>query len=96
MNCPEEIKIIARQNEMNLQYPRPKPEPEPKPDGASWPEIIFGIIILPFALLTVGITTMIVYWISLQDQRRTEQWRAAARSSPEEYLERCFKLGGKR
>ena len=83
---------VWNQNEMNLQYPRTEPEP----DGASWPEIIFGIIILPFALLTVGITTMIVYWISLQDQRRTEQWRAAAKMGPEEYLERCFKLGGKR
>ena len=83
---------VWNQNEENLKHPRPEPEP----DVASWPEIIFGIIILPFALLTVGITTMIVYWISLQDQRRTEQWRAAAKMGPEEHLERCFKLGGRR
>ena len=38
---------VWNQNEMNLQYPRTEPEPE----VVSWPEIIFGIIILPFALL---------------------------------------------
>ncbi len=83
---------VWNQNEENLKHPRPEPEP----DGASWPEIIFGIISLPFALAAVGIITMVVYWISLQEQRRTEQWRAAAKMGAEEHLERCFKLGGKR